>query len=40
MKIVVIGGTGLIVAGLVHVVSPIAKRRPDRKSSRWPEFRM
>jgi hypothetical protein len=26
-------------AGLAHVVSPIAKRRPDRKSSRWPELR-
>ena len=26
--------------GLAHVVSPIAKRRPDRKSSRWPELRI
>ena len=26
-------------AGLGYVVSPIARRRPDRKSSRWPELR-
>jgi hypothetical protein len=27
-----------VAAGLAHVVSPIAKRSPDRKSSRWPEL--
>ena len=33
-------GTDRMLAGLAHVVSPIAKRRPERRSSRWPESRI
>jgi uncharacterized protein YbjT (DUF2867 family) len=32
-------GTDRMLAGLAHVASPIAMRRPERSSSRWRELR-